>query len=155
MTVRSRLNLLLAVVLSRLLWGAVVTPMFRYGPARLRRVGWPWASVAPWTLSGVRGVVTLAAVFLLPATTPDRAVLQLLAFVIVIGTLLLALPIPRVLRATGLVVSAFDQERVEAELLMAEAKTAGLELVRRDVGDTDERVIERLTAAAALLRARA
>lgn len=140
-------GVLAAVVGSRVVWGAVVTPVFRYGPARLRRVGWPWAAMAPWSLAGVRGVVTLAAVFLLPAGTPHRAVLQLLAFVVVIGTLLIALPIPRVLRAAGLGVTAFDQERVEAELLMAEAKAAGLELVRRDAAaDTDERVIERLTA---------
>jgi CPA1 family monovalent cation:H+ antiporter len=146
-------GLLVTVVLSRLLWGAVVTPLFRYGPARLRRVGWPWASLGPWTLSGVRGVVTLAAVFLLPAQTPDRAVLQLLAFVIVIGTLLLALPIPRVLSVSGLVVTAFDQERVESELLMAEAKAAGLELVRRDAEEADGRIIERLTSDAEFVSA--
>lgn len=140
-------GLLLAVVVSRLVWGVVLTPLFRYGPARLRRVGWPWGAVLPWTLSGVRGVVTLAAVFLLPAATPDRAVLQLLAFVIVIGTLLLALPIPRVLRRSGMVSSASDQERIEAELLMAEAKAAGLEQVRAmTAGRADPRVIARLTA---------
>ena len=139
--------LLAAVLLSRLIWGIVVTPLFRYGPARMRRVGWPWRTVVPWTLSGVRGVVTLAAVFLLPASTPDRAILQLFAFVIVIGTLLLAIPIPRVLRAAGLVMTAFDQERIEAELLMAEAKAAGLELVRERADEnTDPRVLERLTA---------
>ncbi|GAA4168272.1 cation:proton antiporter [Gryllotalpicola koreensis] len=146
--------LLAAVLLSRLIWGVVVTPLFRYGPARLRRVGWPWVTVVPWTLAGVRGVVTLAAVFLLPAETPDRAVLQLFAFVIVIGTLLLALPIPRILRRTGLVMTAFDQERIEAELLMAEAKAAGLELVR-DCADenTDPRVLDRLTADAEFVSA--
>lgn len=146
------LGLLCAVVLSRLIWGVVVTPLFRYGPARLRRVGWPWVTVVPWTLAGVRGVVTLAAVFLLPSSTPDRAVLQLLAFAVVIGTLLLALPIPRVLQAAGLVVTATDQERIEAELLMAEAKAAGLELVRECVADdVDQRVVERLTADAAFV----
>ncbi|GAA4192099.1 Na+/H+ antiporter [Gryllotalpicola kribbensis] len=146
--------LLAAVVVTRLIWGAVVTPLFRYGPARMRRVGWPWVTIVPWTLAGVRGVVTLAAVFLLPAETPDRAVLQLLAFVIVIGTLLLAVPIPRVLRRAGLVMSAFDQERVEAELLMAEAKAAGLDLVRERAGDsTDPRVLERLTADAEFVSA--
>jgi CPA1 family monovalent cation:H+ antiporter len=139
--------LLASVVITRLIWGAIVTPLFRYGPARLRRVGWPWATVVPWTLAGVRGVVTLAAVFLLPEQTPDRAVLQLFAFVIVIGTLLLALPIPRILRRTGLVMTAFDQERIEAELLMAEAKAAGLELVREHAAErADPRVLERLTA---------
>lgn len=146
------LGLVCAVLLSRLIWGIVVTPLFRYGPARLRRVGWPWATVAPWTLAGVRGVVTLAAVFLLPPSTPDRAVLQLLAFAVVIGTLLLALPIPRVLAASGLVMTAGDQERIEAELLMAEAKSAGLELVRECIADdVDQRVIERLTADAAFV----
>jgi CPA1 family monovalent cation:H+ antiporter len=148
------IGLLAAVVLSRLAWGVLITPLFRYGPARFRRVGWPWAALAPWTLAGVRGVVTLAAVFLLPPSTPERAVLQLFAFVVVIGTLLIALPMPRLLRASGAVISASDQERIEAELLMAEAKSAGLELVRRDaIADTDERVIERLTADAEFVSA--
>jgi monovalent cation/hydrogen antiporter len=144
--------LLATVLISRLIWGALLTPIFRYGPSRLRRVGWPWATVAPWTLAGVRGVVTLAAVFLLPEQTPDRAVLQLFAFAIVIGTLLLALPIPRILRRTGLVMSAFDQERVEAELLMAEAKAAGMEIVKECADEnTDQRVLDRLTADAAFV----
>jgi len=139
--------LLATVVLTRFIWALALTPIFRFGPTRLRRVGWPWAAVAPWTLSGVRGVVTLAAVFLLPAQTPHRAVLQLLAFVIVIGTLLLALPIPRVLRAYRMTTSAIDQERVEAELLMAEAKAAGLEQVKAMTrGLADPRVIDRLIA---------
>ncbi|MFC4243849.1 cation:proton antiporter [Gryllotalpicola reticulitermitis] len=146
------LGLLLAVVLTRLIWGVAVTPLFRYGPGRMRRVGWPWATVGPWTLAGVRGVVTLAAVFLLPDATPDRSVLQLLAFAVVIGTLLLAVPLPLALRASGLVVTATDQERIEAELLMAEAKSAGLELVRDCAADAvDERVLERLTADAAFV----
>ena len=37
----------------------------------------------------MRGVVTLAAVFLLPAETPQRALLSLAAFVVVAGTLLI------------------------------------------------------------------
>ncbi len=40
-----------------------------------------------WT--GMRGVVTLAAVFLLPEDTPKREVLVLMAFVVTVGTLLI------------------------------------------------------------------
>ena len=50
-----------------------------------------------WT--GMRGVVTLAAVFLLPADTHKREVLVLMAFVVTVGTLLIqGLTIPTLVR---------------------------------------------------------
>ena len=49
----------------------------------------------------MRGVVTLAAVFLLPAKTPERALLALAAFTVVAGTLLHPGPHPAVARAAA------------------------------------------------------
>ena len=49
--------------------------------------------------AGMRGVVTLAAVFLLPADTPQRALLALAAFTVVAGTLLIqGLTLPALVR---------------------------------------------------------
>lgn len=78
---------LLAVVVLRLVW------VF---PARylLARPGADWSGRVPppsWTFllgwAGMRGVVTLAAAFVIPDDTPHREVLLLVAFTVVAGTL--------------------------------------------------------------------
>ena len=43
------------------------------GPRRLRERGWTWGNGVAVASAGVRGVVTLAAVFLLPAETPSAS----------------------------------------------------------------------------------
>jgi Na+/H+ antiporter len=54
-------------------------------------------TLVAWT--GMRGVVTLAAVFLLPEETPEREVLVLIAFVVTVGTLMIqGLTIPTLVR---------------------------------------------------------
>ena len=79
---------LLTVVLLRPVW---VFParylVIRPGPDRSGRVpAWTTTAVVSW--AGMRGVVTLAAALVLPATTPHREVLLLVALVVVGGTLL-------------------------------------------------------------------
>ena len=76
----------------------VVRPLWVFASARLGRLvarelrpgaqppTWPALAVVSW--AGMRGVVTLAAVFALPDDTPSREVLVLAAFVVVAGTLL-------------------------------------------------------------------
>ncbi|WP_083255313.1 Na+/H+ antiporter [Amycolatopsis orientalis] len=76
---------LAATIVTRIVWMAGI------GLARrlFRRHAWPWRYSAVIAWAGMRGVVTLAAAFVLPADTPQRAVLVLVAFVVVAGTLLL------------------------------------------------------------------
>jgi CPA1 family monovalent cation:H+ antiporter len=106
----------------------------------------------PVTVAGVRGVVTLAAVFLLPEQTPHRAFLQFLAFVVVIATLLLGLSLPWVIRRVALPAPNLDQERMETQLLLAEARAESLQLVDRlEAGAYDDRAVERVRIDAALL----
>jgi CPA1 family monovalent cation:H+ antiporter len=137
---------------SRLLWGVVITAVFRYGPQSLRRQSWHWNQNLPFTLAGVRGVVTLAAVFLLPPETPNRELLQLLAFVVVVGTLLQGLALPFVIRHLTLTPPNLAQEKVEMQLLLAEAQTAGLERLHLEAPDeADERVMQRLRTNATFL----
>jgi len=80
-----------ATILTRVLWMVGIGISKRIG-ARLtgqhKRV-WPWRYSAVIAWAGMRGVVTLAAAFVLPANTPQRALLVLAAFVVVTGTLLI------------------------------------------------------------------
>jgi monovalent cation/hydrogen antiporter len=83
---------LVATIASRIVWmvgiGTVKRVLRTLRPGKKRHV-WPWGYSAVIAWAGMRGVVTLAAAFVLPADTPQRAVLLLAAFVVVAGTLLI------------------------------------------------------------------
>ncbi|WP_280339349.1 Na+/H+ antiporter [Nocardia neocaledoniensis] len=133
---------LAAVMLARPVW--VFTPVV---VARLfGRGSEPWSHAAVVSWAGMRGVVTLAAVLLLPASTPHLPVLELLALVVVGGTLLVqgtSLPwLVRLLRLRG--PSRAEDALAKADLLQ-QASAAGLaELDKRIGPDTPEPVIESL-----------
>ncbi len=74
-----------ATIVTRVLWMAGIGISRRL----FRRHVWPWRYSAVVAWAGMRGVVTLAAAFVLPPETPQRAVLVLVAFVVVAGTLVL------------------------------------------------------------------
>jgi hypothetical protein len=136
-----------ATIVSRVLW------LIGIGSAkRLIRTWRPKAHVWPWHYSavlawaGMRGVVTLAAAFVLPADTPQRAVLLLAAFVVVAGTLLIQgttlAPLIRRLRLPP--PDPAEDALQEAAILndMARVALAKLDEIRGP-GDTQE-VIERI-----------
>jgi CPA1 family monovalent cation:H+ antiporter len=77
-----------AVVLLRPIWLIPTTVLSRriLGPSRPGPVSWQALIVVSW--AGMRGVVTLAAVFTLPESTPDREVLVFIALAVTAGTLL-------------------------------------------------------------------
>jgi CPA1 family monovalent cation:H+ antiporter len=63
----------------------------------------PWSHVFVIGWAGLRGVVTLATVFLIPETAPHREVLELTALVVVAGTLLIqGGTLPWIVRRLGL-----------------------------------------------------
>ncbi len=151
-TVVISIVVLLALFVARFVWMLLTTALYRYGPQRLRERGWSWPTGIAVSFAGIRGVVTLAAVFLLPPETPDRAFLQFLAFVVVVGTLLEGLALPWIIRRLKLPPPDFAQEAGEMQRLLAEAQTAGLAQLETEVtGDEDERVIERLRINAVFL----
>jgi monovalent cation/hydrogen antiporter len=80
---------LVAVIVLRLVW---VFParylLVRPGPDHTGRVP-PARNTFLLGWAGMRGVVTLAAAFVIPADTPDRETLLLAAFTVVAGTLLI------------------------------------------------------------------
>jgi CPA1 family monovalent cation:H+ antiporter len=75
----------------------------------------------------MRGVVTLAAVFLLPSETPHRALLALIAFVVVAGTLLInGTTLPWIVRRVGLPSPDAAEDALQAAGLISAAGRAGL-----------------------------
>ncbi len=143
---------LLALFLARFVWMVLTTSLYRYGPRRLRERGWTWPTGVAVSFAGIRGVVTLAAVFLLPDATPHKEFLQFLAFVVVVATLLEGLALPWIIRRLRLPSPDFAQEAGEMQRLLAEAQTAGLQHLEANVtGDEDQRVIERLRVNAVFL----
>lgn len=143
--------MILFLLVERFVWLVITTVIFRYGPQRLRNRGWSWRNSFAVGFAGIRGVVTLAAVFLLPVETPQRAFLQFLAFVVVVGTLLQGLALPMVARALKLPPPNGAQELVEVRNLMGEARTAGVTMLDEMVAETDNAaVVERLRADAAI-----
>jgi Na+/H+ antiporter len=146
-TIGISLLLLVFLALTRLGWIMMVTLLFRKGPKRLRERGWRWKNALAVGFAGMRGVVTLAVVFLLPPQTPQRSFLQLLAFIVVVGTLLQGLALPWFVRMLKLPPANGDQEKVETQNLMAEARAAGVGRLDEDVVETDSSaIVERLRA---------
>ncbi len=145
------LGVLVAVVVLRMVW---VFPA-RYlltgsGTAPGRRPPWTYTALIGW--AGMRGVVTLAASFVIPVETEHREVLLLVALVVTFGTLVLqGSSLPWVARR--LQVPSPDPREdalVKAELLQ-QASQAGLarldELEEAEHGPPDPEV-------GALLRSR-
>jgi Na+/H+ antiporter len=98
--------ILLAVLVLRPVWAFPATYLPRLIPAVGRHdpaPPWQYAAIVSW--AGMRGVVTLAAVLVLPANLEHRSVLILAAMVVVGGTLVfqgLTLPaLVRLLRVQG------------------------------------------------------
>ena len=144
--------ILVVIVATRFAFVMLVTFIYRVGPRRLRERSWSWRNGIVVSAAGARGVVTLAAVFLLPPETPAREFLQFLAFVVVIATLLGAAGLPRLVRLLKLPPPSVEQERAEWRTLMAEAQSAGLERLEQERTDVDEdRVLARLRANATLI----
>lgn len=97
---------LVGVIVLRIVWVIPATYLPRLLPGIARKEPRPpWQSVAIVSWAGMRGVVTLAAVFLLPTDTPHREVLVAIALFVTAGTLLaqgLTLPLlARLLKVQG------------------------------------------------------
>lgn len=95
--------------------------------------------------AGMRGVVTLAAVFLLPADVPHREVLVLIAFVVTIGTLLVqGLTLPWLVRRLGVDGPDRHEDHLQEAQVYQAVAAAGLAYLD-DVEDTvPDDVVRRL-----------
>ena len=64
---------LLTTILVRVVYVLLSTALYRVGAPRMRRRAWPWSTGIVVSWAGMRGVVTLAAVFLLPSCSSGSA----------------------------------------------------------------------------------
>ena len=145
-------GVLLALVVTRFAWVMATTVLYRRGPKYLRPRSWAWGNGVVVASAGVRGVVTLAAVFLLPEETPMREFLQFLAFVVVVASLIGGLFLPMIIRGLKLPQPNLMQETTERRNLMAEARQAGIVRLEKEASPDDEaRVIDALRQDAAFL----
>ncbi|WIV53553.1 Na+/H+ antiporter [Amycolatopsis nalaikhensis] len=139
-----------ATILTRVLYligiGTVKRLERRFLPGKMKTKIWPWRYSAVIAWAGMRGVVTLAAAFVLPADTPQRAVLVLAAFVVVAGTLALqGMTLPTLIRRLRLPRPDPAEDALqEAAVLhdMTRAALARLEEIRTD--DDPPEIIQRL-----------
>lgn len=145
-TLVSCIATLLAAMGVRIVWVFGVEQLYRHGTAKMRSRAWsvPVGIVVSW--AGMRGVVTLAAVFLLPPQTPQLAVLRLAAFVVVAGTLVIqGLTLPALVRRLTLPHPDLAEDALQTAALVTEASRAGLsELENLRTDDDPPEVIEQL-----------
>lgn len=139
-------GVLLATIVSRFVWVFPATYLPRLIPA-IRRADPPppWQVPAGVSWAGMRGVVTLAAVFALPESTPHRPVLVLAAFTVVAGTLLLqGFTLPMVIRRLGLRGPDPAEDALAEAGALQEAARAGLARLDELATDAPPEVVARL-----------
>jgi CPA1 family monovalent cation:H+ antiporter len=147
-TIAASVGILLALIVARFIWVFGLTLIYRHGPRFLRARSWSWRNAVATSSAGIRGVVTLVAAFLLP-DIQERPFLQLLAFVVVVGTLLEGLLLPAILRGLRLPPPNIAQELAERRNLTAEARAAGAEELDVVVADDDPaEIVDQLRATA-------
>lgn len=143
------------VIVARIVWVYPATYLPRLIPrvkAHDPNPSWRYPTVLGW--AGMRGVVSLAAAFALPADFPARDLILFLTFVVVIGTLLLqGLTLPAVIRRLGVVSRDEAQDLVREAGAQHAAARAALDRLDRELagsGDIPEDVVARLREKAEL-----
>lgn len=141
---------LAGVIGLRIIWVFPATYLSHMIPAVGRHQDRPtWQGVAVLSWAGMRGVVTLAAVFLLPAETPYREVLVAIALFVTAATLAihgLTLPIlVRRLELSGPSIREDDLEEAQIRQVVSDAGVAYLNSRPADAIDHDvrQRLLER------------
>lgn len=108
----------------------------------------PWTATAVISWAGMRGVVTLAAAFVLPVETPHREVLVFIALVVTAGTLLVqGSTLPMLIRRLGLAAPDHHQDALQAADVFQRAAVAGrarLDELQGELDDIAPEVVERL-----------
>ena len=131
---------LATVIVVRLAWVHLTRPLLgsRLGERR-QDAGWAETTLIGW--AGMRGVVTLAAAFVLPLDTPYRNILLLVALTVVAGTLLLqGLTLPALTRRLPVDRPDPADDALARATLLQQAASAGLERLDELVGEEDAEV---------------
>ncbi len=143
-------TILATVVLVRFAWvfPAIYVPPLLSWSIRERdpTPPWQWAAVIGW--AGMRGVVSLAAAFALPADFPERDLILFLTFVVVIGTLVgQGFTLPKVIRRLGVIATESMRDNLaeaEAQHQAARAALERLEEIVDEEGDIPDEVVQNL-----------
>jgi Na+/H+ antiporter len=137
---------LAATLLTRIVWVYGTTAAYRFGTKKMREHAWSWSHATLVGWAGMRGVVTLAAAFVLPEDTPHRNVLVLAAFAVVAGTLLInGTTLPWLVRRLDLPGPDPAEDALEEAALLSKATRAGLaRLDELKAEGDDPAVIDRL-----------
>ncbi len=126
----------------------VVRLVYMYGTWAIRRtdpIPPAWTFLIGW--AGMRGVVTLAAAFVIPEDAPHREVLLLVAFTVVAGTLLLqGLTLPLLTRLLGVPAPDPAEDALARAALLQEAADAGLARLAELEYDDHHGVAEQIRA---------
>jgi monovalent cation/hydrogen antiporter len=138
------------VCLTTLVTVIVVRLVYMHATALFRRsdpLPASWTFLIGW--AGMRGVVTLAAAFVIPEDAPHREVMLLAAFTVVAGTLFLqGLTLPWLTRVLGVPAPDPAQDALARATVLQQAADAGLarleELDFDDHHGVDERIRARL-----------
>ncbi len=118
---------LVATVLARAVFIFGLAGVLSVGTPAMRRRAWSPGVAGLVSWAGMRGVVTLAAAQLLPEDLPDREVLLLAAFTVVVGTLLVqGSTLPWLVRRVGLPGPDPAEDALRAAELGDAASAAGL-----------------------------
>ena len=127
--------IVLAVTIgARIVWMYSVVGVLR----ALRQPSWDWRVTTVVAWAGMRGVVSLAAVFLLPRDTPERALIALATFTVVGGTLVIqGLTLPWLLRRVKLPGPDAAEDALQAAGLVTTAARAGLAVLDEISTDDD------------------
>jgi CPA1 family monovalent cation:H+ antiporter len=135
---------LVGVIAIRMVWVFLTRYLLiRPGPDPATGLPTPWTHTAVLGWAGMRGVVTLAAAFLIPRTAPHREVLLLIAFTVVAGTLFVqGLTLPWVARRLRVPAPDPVDDALARATLLQQASKAGMETLERLEYDDPHGVID-------------
>jgi CPA1 family monovalent cation:H+ antiporter len=135
---------LASVIGLRIVYVMVVRPFLS---PRHHPLSWQEGLIISW--AGMRGVVTLAAALTLPAETPLRPVLLLIALVTVAGTLLIhGLTLPWLTRRLGVRGPDPREDALQEAMVTQRSINAGIDALKAAAEPGDEEMVKRMKLAA-------
>jgi CPA1 family monovalent cation:H+ antiporter len=140
---------LVVTIAARFAWiypATYLRPLQRKEAAKDPPMPWTYPTVLAW--AGMRGVVSLAAAFGLPADFPQRSLILFLTFVVVVGTLLIqGLTLPALVRRLGVTSTEEQQDLIREAGAQHAAANAALARLDEELTNTTfvpEDVVSRL-----------
>ena len=110
-------------------------------PSTGQKPPWTFTLILGW--AGIRGVVTLAAAFLIPKDTPHREVLLLIAFTVVAGTLFIqGLSLPVLARRLRVPAPDPMEDALARATLLQQASKAGFKVLQEIEYDDQQGVVK-------------